>query len=130
MSEADSNSVRHCRVLSDLQCSGLADVGAELLSKFSYIVSEDGRLMACAGNSYISEACVEQLWVDARVRMNEDALSGESLGAVARDGITVVKVAVLGGVKFDPTVILEPGYDPATRRNGFDYGKVTIGNLD
>jgi len=56
--------------------------------------------------------------MDAGIGVDEDALGGESLGAVAGDCIAVIKVAVLGGVEFNLPVIFELGGDTAIERNG------------
>jgi hypothetical protein len=57
--------------------------------------------MACARDGNIGEAGVEQVWVDAGIAMNEDAFCSESLGAMTGDGVAVVKMTILAGVKFD-----------------------------
>ena len=66
--------------------------------------------------------------MDAGVGMDEDALGGESLGAVAGDGVAVIEVAMLGGIEFNLPVVVEPGGDSAIGRNGLDHGKVAIGD--
>ena len=55
--------------------------------------------------------------MDAGVGVDEDALGGESLGAVAGDGIAVVEMAMLAGVELDLAVIVEAGGNAAIRRN-------------
>lgn len=47
--------------------------------------------------------------MDAGIGVNEDALGGEPLGAVAGDGITVIEMAVFVRVKFKLPVVFKPG---------------------
>ena len=86
--------------------------------------------MAGAGNGHVSEAGAEQVGVDAGVGVDEHTLSGEALGAVAGDGVTVVEVALFGGVEFDLEIIVEPSSDSTIGMDGFDNGKVTIGDAE
>ena len=50
--------------------------------------------MAGAGNGDIAEAGVEQVRVNPGIGVNEDALGGEALGAMAGDGIAVVEMTM------------------------------------
>ena len=55
----------------------------------------------------VAEAGVEQIGVDTGIGVNENALGGESLGAVTGDGIAVVEMTVLAGVELDLEVVVE-----------------------
>ncbi len=85
----------------NFQRRSLGDIRAELRVEFGEVVGEERCLVAGAGDGNISEARVEQVRVDGCVGVDEDALGGEALGAVAGDGVTVVEVALFGGVEAD-----------------------------
>jgi len=51
--------------------------------------------MAGAGNGDIAESGAEKVWMDTGVGVDQEALGGDSLGAMAGDCIAVVEVAVL-----------------------------------
>jgi hypothetical protein len=53
--------------------------------------------------------------VDAGIGMNEDALGGKTLGAVAGDGIAVVKMTMLAGVELYLAVVVEASREPSFR---------------
>ena len=63
--------------------------------------------MAGAGNRDISEAGIEEVRVNARVGIYQDALRSEALRAMAGDCVAMVKVTVLLGVEFYPAVIVK-----------------------
>jgi hypothetical protein len=65
--------------------------------------------MAGAGDGDVAEAGVEQVRMDAGIRVHEDALGGEALGTVAGDGVSVVKVAMFVGVELDLAITVETG---------------------
>ena len=69
--------------------------------------------MAGAGEGDVAEAGVEQVRVDAGIGVDEDALRGEALGAVAGDGIAVIKVAMLSGVELNLPIVVRAGRDAA-----------------
>jgi len=89
----------------DFQRGSLGNVGAGLRTELRHVVGEERGLVAGAGNGNVAEAGVEQVWVNAGVGVHEDALGGEALGAVASDGVAMVKMAVVVGVDIDLTVI-------------------------
>ncbi len=73
--------------------------------------------MAGAGDGDVAEAGVEQIWVDAGIGVNEDAVGSEALGTMARDGIAVVKMTMISGIKLDLAVVIEARANLAIRRN-------------
>ena len=86
--------------------------------------------MAGAGDGDVAKAGIEQVRVDAGVGVDEDALGGEALGAVAGDGIAVVEVAMLFGVELNLAVVVEAGGNATIGRDGLDDGKVAIGDAE
>ena len=76
-------------------------------TEFRHVVSKEYGIVAGARDGNIGKARVEQVWVNAGVGVNEDALGGEALGAVAGDGIAVVEMRMLAGVEFDLAVVVE-----------------------
>ena len=86
--------------------------------------------MTGPGDGDIGEAGVEQVRVNAGVGVNENAFCGEALSAVASDGVPVIEMPVLGGVEVNPSVVIEPGGDAAVERNGFNDGKVPVGDSE
>ena len=93
----------------DFQCGGLGNIGAELGAELGYVVGKKGCIVAGAGDGDIAKTGVEQVWMDAGVGVDQDALGGKSLGTVAGDGVAVVEMAVVMGVEFDMAVIVETG---------------------
>ena len=73
--------------------------------------------MAGAGDGDVAEAGVEQVRVDAGIGVNEDAFGCEALGAVTGDGVAVVKMTMISGVKFCLAVAVEARGNLAIRRN-------------
>ena len=66
--------------------------------------------------------------MDPGVSVNEDAFGGKALGAVTGDGIAVVEMTMLAGVKFDLAVVVEPGGHTTIGMNRVNDGEVAIGN--
>jgi hypothetical protein len=62
-----------------------------------------------AGDGDVAKAGVEKVWVDAGIGVNQDALGGETLRAVAGDGVAVVEMAMLAGAELDLAVAVETG---------------------
>ena len=81
----------------DFQGGGLRDIGSELGAEFCHVVGEERGFMAGAGDGDVGEAGVEQVRVDARISVNEDAFGGKALGAVTGDGVAVVEMTMLAG---------------------------------
>ena len=102
--------------MTDFEGGGFRDIGSKLRTEFRHVVGEECRLVAGAGDGDVAEAGVEQIRVDARIGVNEDAFGGEALGAVAGDGVAVVKMTMISGVKLDLAVVVEASGDLATRR--------------
>ena len=68
--------------------------------------------------------------MDAGIGMNEDVFSGEALGAVTSDGVPVVEMAMLAGVKFDLAVVVEAGGDVTIGMDSLDDREVAVGNTE
>jgi len=64
----------------------------------------------------------------AGVGIDKHTFSGEPLGAVAGDSVTVVEMAVLGCVEFELPIVIQANNHASSRRNGFDEGKIAVGN--
>jgi hypothetical protein len=88
-----------------------------LRCEFCHVVGEERGLVAGAGDGDVAEAGVEQIWVDARIGVNEDAFRGEALGTVTGDGVAVVEMTMISGVKFGLAVVVEARGNLAIRRN-------------
>ena len=114
--------------MADCQSRGLGYFGAKLRAELRDVVSEEGGLVARAGDGDISEAGVEQVRVNACIGVHQDALGGEALGAMAGDGVAMIEMAMLTGIEFDLPVVVETGGDLAIRCDGLDDGKVAIGD--
>ena len=99
-------------------------------TEFRHVVGKQYGIVAGARDGNVGKARVEQVWVNAGVGVNEDALGGEALGAVAGDGIAVVEMRMLAGVEFDLAVIAKACGDAAIGMDRFDDGKVAIRNAE
>ena len=73
--------------LANFQSRRLGHITAELRIELSDVISKKGGFAARAGDGYVAEAGVEQVRVNASVGIDQDSLSGGSLGTVARDCI-------------------------------------------
>jgi hypothetical protein len=60
-----------------------------------HVVGEDYGMVAGARDGNVRKSRVEQVWVNAGVGVNEDALGGKPLRAVAGDSIAVVEMRML-----------------------------------
>jgi hypothetical protein len=61
----------------------LRNLATQLLAKFGSVIGVDLSVEACARDGNVSEAGVEQVWVDAGIAVNEDAFGSKALGAIA-----------------------------------------------
>ncbi len=68
--------------------------------------------------------------MNACIGIDQDALCGESLRAMASDRISVIEMAVLAGVEFYAPVIVETGGDLPIGSDGLYDGKVAIGDVE
>ncbi len=91
----------------------LGHLCAKLLAKFRNVVGEYRCFVAGAGDGNVAKSGTEQVWVDARVGMNQHALGSEALGAMAGNGVAMIEVTMFGGIEFDLAVVVEPGGDSA-----------------
>jgi len=84
--------------LVEFQCGCLTDFRSELLAELCGVVGEYGCFVAGARDGDIAESRVEQVRMNADFSVDENPLGGEPLGAVAGDGVAVVKMAMFGRV--------------------------------
>ena len=99
-------------------------------TEFRHVVGKQYGIVAGARDGNVGKARVEQVRVNAGVGVNEDALGGKALRAVAGDGIAVVEMRMLAGVEFDLAVIAQACGDAAIGMDRFDDGKVAIRNAE
>ena len=103
--------------MTDFEGGGFRDIGSKLRGEFCHVVGEERGLVTGSGDGDVAEAGVEQVRVDAGIGVNEDAFGGEALGAVTGDGVAVVKMTMISGVKLDLAVVVEARGNLAIRRN-------------
>ena len=85
--------------------------------------------MAGARDGDVAETGVEQVWVNAGVGIDQDALGGESLGAVTGDGVAVIEMAMLTWRRIRCCRLLSRrAVICPSGRDGLDDGKVAIGD--
>jgi hypothetical protein len=87
-----SDPVTHGIQFFDCESRNFGHFYSELLRETGRVVGEDHRFVTGAGDSDIAEARPEQVGVESRCQRKSDALGGETLGAVAGDGISVLTV--------------------------------------
>lgn len=68
--------------------------------------------------------------MNAGIRIDEDAFSREALGAMACDGVTVIKMTMLCSRELNGTSVIKPCGNLALRGDGFDDGEVPICNTE
>ena len=93
----------------EFESRGLGDIRTELRAELGHVVGEEGGLVAGARDGDVTETRVEKVRVDAGIGVDQDALGGETLRAVAGDGVAVVEVAILAGAELDLAVAVETG---------------------
>ena len=98
--------------------------------EFRHVVGEDYGIVTGAGDGNVGKSRVEQVWVNAGVSVNEDALGSKPLRAVAGDCIAVVEMWMLAGVKFNLAIVAKASDHEAIRMDRFDDGKVAIRNAE
>ena len=64
------------------------------------------------------------------ISVDENTLGGQALGAMARDGVAVVEMAMLTGVEFDLAVVIKEGGETTIRMDRLDDSEVAIGNAE
>jgi hypothetical protein len=101
-------------------------LGAELCD----VVGEERGLVAGAGDGDVSEAGVEQVRVNFGISVDENTFGGKPLGAVAGDGVAVVEMTMLVGVKFDLAVVVEADGQAPVGMDRLDRGHVAICNAE
>jgi len=80
----------------------VGDVAAQPSSKLSSIVGVDLRVVPSTGYSHIGQATIHELFACLLgVHMNQDAVGGLSLAAVACDRIPVIEMRILLDVERD-----------------------------
>ena len=87
-------------------------------TEFRHVVGKEYGIVAGARDGDVCKAGVEQVRVNAGVGVNEDALGGEALGAVASDRVAMVEMRMLAGIEFDLAIIAQ------------DRGDAAIGRID
>src|SRR5580658_3046111 len=101
---------------------GFAHIGAEALGKRRGIISVNVGVLGRAGDGDVGKAGVEEFGKRIGVHIDEDAVFGQTLGAVAGNGIAVIEVPHPGGVKIDSSsviyfhgqaIVIADGYNPA-----------------
>ena len=112
--------------LRNFHSGGFADFMAEILAQRGRMIGIDARIDAGAGYRNIGEAGVDEVGMYRGIDMDQHAVGGESLGAVAGDRIAMIEVAVIPIGKRDRAAIVEAGGDLSMRRDGLDGGKVPV----
>jgi hypothetical protein len=67
--------------------------------------------------------------MDAGISVNEDAIGGEALSAVAGEGVAVVEMTMLAGVEFDLAVVVEACREPTIGMDRLDGREVARSRL-
>ena len=106
----------------DFQSRCLRDVDSQFGAEFSYVVREEYSIVAGARERNVGEPGIEQVRVNASVRVNEDAFGCKSLRAVTCDGIAVVEMRMLAGIELNVAITAKACCDAAIAMNRFDDG--------
>ena len=53
--------------------------------------------------------------MNACVGIDQHALGGKALGAVAGDGVAVIEVPMIGGIEFNESIVVEADRDTSIR---------------
>jgi len=75
--------------------------------EFRHVVGEDYGIVAGARHGNVGKTRAEQVQVNAGVGVNEYALGGKPLRAVAGDGLAVIEVRMFAGIEFNPAIIAQ-----------------------
>src|ERR1700682_5304128 len=98
--------------------------------EFCQVVSEERGLVASARDGDVAEAGVEQVRVGTGIGVNENAFGGQALGAVTGNGVAVVEMTMLVGIKFDLAVVVEADGQATIGTDRLYRGHVAICNAE
>ena len=118
-----------CRVRK-LNSRTLGNLATQPVAEIGSVIGIDLSVEACARDGNVGKAGVEQVWVDAGIAVDEDAFSSESLGAVTGDGVAVIEMAMLDGIKLDLAVVVEASRKAAVGMNCLNDGEVAVRNAE
>ena len=90
------------------------------------MIGINARVDAGTGYGNIRKTRADQVGMYRGIDVDQDAVSGESLGTVAGDRIAMIEVAVIPIGKRDRAAIVEAGGDFSKRRDGLNRGKVPV----
>src|SRR5262245_9758878 len=106
----------------------MSDVAAQGTHEPRPIVRIDLRIKAASRDRHIRETLVDELLTQARVDVDEDAVGGLALTAVAGHGIAVVEVRVIGRMDRHGTTRIQAYGEGARRFDGFETAEFAVGN--
>ena len=112
----------------DFERRGLVHSGAEAGRKRGCGVGVDLRVVRRARNGDIGKPCADQFCVNRSVNVHNNAVGGEPLGAVARDGVAVVKVAHLGRIERHVFPVVHLYLELTSPVNLFHGAEVAVGH--
>jgi len=94
MATAHSDCVGCGRMLIEFERRSLRKISAQLRSEPGNVVCEEHELMTGTGDGDVCEAGVEQIGMNRGIGIDQDALCCQALGAMAGNGVAVIKVAM------------------------------------
>lgn len=99
---------------------------AEIFAQRGRMIGINARVHAGAGYRNIRKTCADEVGMYRGIDVDQHAVGGESLGAVAGDRIAMIEVVVIPIGKRDAAPVVETGADFSMRRDGLDGGKVPV----
>jgi hypothetical protein len=85
------------------------------------VVRIDLRVVLTTRNRHVRKTVVNQQFALVCVHANQNSVRGLSLAAVAGDGVSAVKMRMLGRIEVDSSAVFQPNGDVAIRANVFDH---------
>ena len=115
----------------EVEGCALRNIGCQSLAKGSGVVGVNAGVVGCAGDGDIGQPVIDKRAAGLGVDIGDHAVGGESLRAVGRDGVAVVKKPELGRVEGDlaPALAVHADGDGALLK-GRDGAEIAIGDAE
>jgi hypothetical protein len=123
-----SYSCNRTETLPEVDRRGFANIAAEMFDERGRVIGENPRVVRWPRYGDTRKARVDELRVNLSIHVDQHTFCCQPLRAVRGNGIAVIEVAMFRGVELDLPVAIKPHSNAAIRRNGFDNGKVAVGD--
>ena len=113
-----------------IEGGGFAYIGAEALGKGGGIIGVNVGILGRTRNGDVGKAGVEEFGERIGVHIDEDAVFGQTLGAVAGNGIAVIEMLHPSGVKIEGSSVIHFHGQAIVIADGFDPAAITVVHVE